>query len=997
MPSSSPILYSKLSLRVVLWALLASFIVAVTLLWQVASSILAYQQEESRLRDLIHLSDYVKIGNDNLTHTSRMMALTGEPHWQDEYRYTKKVIKDHFAAIHRLAPSILAEQAEIIESTSDRLQDIEASSQLLMSKNYPQEAIDMLIGPEYTMFKNRLNVSLNELDSDIDAFIKKTESDRQQQLWWRLGLIAVMMTCLFTSWLFCLRLLSRWKTQVDEEVARRLIIEAELKQQKGFLDSIIQHLPLAVFAKDAKRNYEWIMWNRKAEELFGLKAETVIGTSDFDHFPHEEAEFFRQIDKKVMEGGQVVEVEAESITTSRGTWLGHTIKVPIVDETGTPTILLGILEDITVRKQQADTTLQTYADELEQKNDELEEARTLAEAADKAKTEFLATMSHEIRTPLNGVIGTADLLSRTQLSDNQVDYVRTIQKSGETLLYVINDILDITKLEAHQLGLEHIAFDLSLTIEDVVDIHSAAASKKELDMLLRYAPGTPTRIYGDPGRLRQILNNLIGNAIKFTDRGHILVSVESMLTLDRRTMLKIEISDTGIGIAPESQDKIFGRFTQAEASTTRKYGGTGLGLAICKQLVELMGGRMELESSVGLGSTFRMFLPAEVDAEPVQALPLTDLAGKKVMVVDDNTTNLNILQEQLDYWGCKPTLFTSADDAMSWLATCTDDAPFDAGILDHDMPEISGGMLGEMLRQHPLTASIPLMAFSSRGMRGDASYFADIGFNAYLVKPSRPEDIRTTLSAMFNHQLGTPIITRHTLGEQRYAAKPEPSKINLQILVVEDDPVNQRVIQTMLEELGCTVHVASNGHLAVMACSHTTFDLIFMDMQMPEMDGPETTRQLRAFEKENKRPRTPIVALTANAMAEHRELCMQAGMDDYTTKPVNREKLWEKLSVYIPDTLTAPPPSDGLTPEQLAQLDQIFRQTFIELIGKMEQAVLFEDTAQWTSAAHQMKGSAMNLGYTDIVELSRTAEANPDSLDKEQHLQALKDAFQALP
>lgn len=758
-------------------------------------------------------------------------------------------------------------------------------------------------------------------------------------------------------------------------------------------------MPVGLFVKNVQSNYRWDIWNRKAEELFGLPASKVIGTNDFDHFPEHEATYFRQTDERVMREGMVVDIEEEEITTSRGTWLGHTIKVPIFNDKGEPSLLMGIVEDITVRNQQADAKLQAYAAELEQKNDELEEARSHAEAADKAKSEFLATMSHEIRTPLNGVLGTADMLSRTALSGQQDDYVRTIRKSGETLLYVINDILDLTKLEANQLGLETIAFDFSRTIEDVIDMHSANATKKELELLMRYVPGAPERIYGDPGRLRQILNNLISNAIKFTEAGHILVSVEELPAqrTATHTCLKIAVQDTGIGIDTKHAGKIFERFTQAEASTTRKYGGSGLGLAICKQLVELMGGEIGIDSIPGQGSTFWFTLPATIDISPVQPLEVAELAGKRVLVVDDNAVNVGILEELLGYWGCDVQSFRSGDEVLSWLSGPAA-TTFDIAVIDHDMPEMSGGDLCENLRLHPLTADIPMMVFSSRGMRGDAAYFQEKGFNGYLVKPSRPEEIRVMLAALLAYPARDRFLTRHYIGEQGTVGDDKAEvALGMNILVAEDDAVNQKVVRQMLEELGCQVTVAANGPVAVQGFKVGEFDLVFMDMQMPEMDGPEAATLMRQWEMENHRVRTPIVALTANAMAEHRALCMAAGMDDYMTKPLSRSKLVAQLNIWNKKgVIVTSQQESSLDTNARAELQAIFLNSATECLAELEDAALFNDNARWSRAAHRLKGACGTLGYMQLASLCDKAEQNAHGLDKDALLAKINEEIKVL-
>jgi signal transduction histidine kinase/CheY-like chemotaxis protein len=682
--------------------------------------------------------------------------------------------------------------------------------------------------------------------------------------------------------------------------------------------------------------------------------------------------------------------------------------------------------------------------EVAERTAELRQAMEHAESANRLKSDFLATMSHEIRTPLNGVIGTADILSRTALNSQQEDYVRTVRKSAESLLYVLNDILDLTKLEARQLGLEMIPFDFSRTVEDVVGIHSGTASKKELDLLLRYAPGTPERIVGDPGRLRQVISNLLGNAVKFTEEGHVLVNVEVQphSLKDGHAVLYVSVQDTGIGIPHDKLELVFERFRQAEASTTRKFGGSGLGLSICKQLVELMGGEIGVESEYGKGSKFWFTLPAQVDGVMPPAIPLADsLAGARVMVVDDNLTNLIILREELDYWQCKPVCFDSGEKVLDFLQTYQGERrPFDVAIVDHNMPDMDGAVLGEHLKDHPLTQGMPMMIFSSYGMLSDKSFFEERGFTGYLVKPARPEDLHLMLQAMMKAEPGTGVITRYQIEENQPrdpSQQPDTNKVTspfrgMRILVVEDDPVNQRVVRMLLEEVGCDVAVASSGKVAVEACRGESFDLIFMDMQMPEMDGQEAARIIRQEEAEGNKPHQAIVALTANAMKEHEDLCLQAGMDAYMTKPVTLKKLTDQLNLWF---YKARPQEHvekvalenvlhlgghgahsghavelsldhlksllGDDPVIIQQLLEIFETSAKECLGHLEVASATQNRDHWRTYSHRLKGASANMGFSHLEEVCAHAEQEAPTGDLSAILRTveleIKSTLQAIP
>lgn len=984
--------------------------------WMCTNIVEDYHFQRISLTEKITVS---RVGGDllfydeALTNAARMYALTGNAGWEERYTIFMKRLDETLTQLDKLQsympPGVTP--AALVEANNE-LYAYEGKAIALRKQGQPEAATRLVFGPEYMAAKRKYAQATAFITPSLTNLVSTQAHHAGEEAIFNILIAVLACTGLMSFCLYAVERVERWRKQVESEIAQRHGAEQALEEQQTFLNTIITHLPMALFAKDARKEYEWIIWNKKAEELFGLTAADVLGKNDYLLFPKHEADFFRQTDQTVMREGRVVEIESEEITTGRGTWLGHTLKVPIRDTAGKPAILLGILEDITVRKRQADHQLQTYAEELEQKNAELEQSRTRAEAADRAKSDFLATMSHEIRTPLNGVIGTADLISRTEMTPQQDDYVRTIRKSAETLLYVINDILDLTKLEARQLGLEEIPFDFSRTVEDVVEIHSTNASKKEIDLLLRYAPGTPERIVSDPGRLRQVISNLLSNALKFTNQGHVMVNVEAApsatpLSGADMTMLKISVQDTGIGIPEDSLGRIFDRFTQAESSTTRKFGGTGLGLAICKQLVELMGGKIGVESTPGQGSTFWFTLPARLDTTPVAPLTFSSLEGKRVLVVDDNLVNVNIHEEQLRYWGAIPTSFLGGEETLAWLGTLPAGSPppFDLAIIDHHMPGMSGGDLGENLHLHPLTAGLAMLIYSSRGMRGDTPFFQSKGFSGYLVKPSRPEDLHLMLSALIGKPADAPILTRHYLDEHTGTGVAANTTAEMRVLVVEDDPVNQKVVRLLLEELGCDVHIAGGGLAAIEAFQQQPFDLVFMDMQMPGMDGPDTTLALRRYEADVQQPRTPIVALTANALKEHQQRCLEAGMDDYMTKPVTRKKMIEQLSRWRkqaqPATPSSPPTpvaeEDLLThlkttdPAQFSDLMRTFLQSMDECLAGLEQAANFEDRETWRRFAHRLKGSAANFGFEDLRQACANAESESATIDMPVTLASLTD------
>jgi two-component system sensor histidine kinase/response regulator len=646
----------------------------------------------------------------------------------------------------------------------------------------------------------------------------------------------------------------------------------------------------------------------------------------------------------------------------------------------------GVIVDVTSSKE-AERKLESYAHELA-------EAVAKAQSATKAKSEFLATMSHEIRTPMNGVIGMTGLLLETQLSSEQMEYAETIRASGEALLAIINDILDFSKIEAGKLDLENCAFDLRPVVEESLEVVAPLAQRKKTELCAPMDASIPQGLIGDPARLRQILLNLLSNAIKFTEGGEVVLSVsrEEGAEGPDSVRLKFEIRDTGIGISEAAQSKLFQSFSQADSSTTRRFGGTGLGLAICKKLVELMGGEIGVRSAPNAGSTFWFRIPFKTSAETVSVpVPIENLRNRRVLGVDDNGTNRSILKQQLGNIGMMVTCVASGVEAIEELnVAARQGRPYELAILDLHMPVMNGLMLAREIRQGPAICWIPLMMLTSDRDRDDVATARELDVKLFLLKPVRQANLIKAVGEMFG---AVPV-------QAASSASARPAKLSGRVLVVDDNATNQKVIVLRLQKLGCTVDVASNGSEAVTAAGLMPFDVILMDCQMPVMDGFEATSEIR----KRGGHRTPIIALTANAMDGERDRCLEAGMDDYLSKPVRLDELVKKLEHWIGagasvagvtrastvpnsmrpgeatgiraalDQFIASMEEEGIERDEVETIFSSFLETSSVLINDLHSAIREKDGEVLANVAHTLKGSFANLHMIALADFASELE-----------------------
>lgn len=756
-------------------------------------------------------------------------------------------------------------------------------------------------------------------------------------------------------------------SDLHDKIGALMKAEQALIDNLNFLQVLTDSIPSPVFYTD--RDGVFTGCNPAFEKVVGMRKDEVISKKTSDVLPESLSEGFGNAKRSV----EKVEAQIKYPDSEMHDVILY--KASFGDADGNAAGIVGTIHDITDRKRAEDA---------------MREAKEAAESTNRAKSEFLANMSHEIRTPMNGIIGMTELTLETPLDKEQRGYIEAVATSANALLDIVNEILDFSKIEANRLELNNVPFSLRENVDEAVRPLSHRAGAKGIELALQIEPDVPDGVIGDPLRIRQVLLNLAGNAVKFTDDGEVVVHVKKESKTKDGVALHFSVTDTGMGIPEDKKDRIFEAFEQVDGSTTRKHGGTGLGLAISSRLVSMMGGRIWVESKLGKGSTFHFVVDLAVSKEAAVDYYLSQpesFSELRVIAVDDNETTRRILRQMLKNWGMKPTIVGSAEDALNAMRESVEkNRRFGLMLLDAQMPDMDGFMLIEKMKGDPEFAQIPIMMLSSGGQRDDAKRCEELGVKAYLVKPIKQSELFDEIITV----LGAEML--QTTQETKKVREPRKvGRRKLRILVAEDNPVNQKYAISLLEKLGFDVTLAMDGRQAVDEVRNKKFDVVMMDVQMPRMDGFEATAAIRDAEAGTGR-HIPIIAMTAHAMKGDREMCIEAGMDSYVSKPINKDKMLDEIEKVMKirrpsKKKTTWEPESGVIDVKammlrvdgdkslLREIWSLFVKDSTEVMKSIRKAAYNKDAEALMRTAHRLKGSIGPFEASDAFEAAQVLES----------------------
>ncbi len=979
-------------LYVLALVIILSLISLAAVLFTIFNAYYTYKEKQEVLLETKAIEVQILYYNGLMNNAAQMHVLTQERKWRESYAMYRVRMEEVFEKLEERAPRVIGLYAEKTNSAHDRIMDIHHSAFLLADAGFTQEALDLIIGYEHQTYSEILDENLRQISEGVDELVTQEVQALQESLISKIALAGGILLIVSLGWIFGWFLIKKWQRAIvrsevlkDQALHSLEISSRRVERSRAEYQAVIEYAADGIMTLQS--GGEISSCNKSALLIFKEKESNVLSKTIQEMIPdilrvtgHDAFSIKRYVQAT---GSARKEYE---VLTDDGQSIPIELSISRIYFEGRESYT-AMIRDISAEKQ---------AESERRKSD--------------AKSQFLANMSHELRTPMNGVIGMTDLLLQCELESEQEEFACTIKKSAESLQSVINDILDFSKIEAGALTLEPVQFCLSDLVDDVADIFAASAEEKGVDLAVRFKPGTPRHIMADPGRIKQILTNLVNNAIKFTDTGHILINVQEYAHITgNKSLLKFEVEDTGIGIPKDRLADVFGRFTQADESTTRKFGGTGLGLAICKQLSEIMNGDIGVSSLLGEGSTFWFTVEiskGEEDADEVKG----SLEGMRVLSISHKSTTTHLLKEYMEYWGVD---FVSASTIEE--AECLPDDNFDAIIREFFVnDDIQSDLKKIMNMKQRCCQHVSSLALVPISLRGDYKTFEDAGFSSLLSKPFKDGDIHKVLKLF--REGGEGFITSQRLRKDTTIESESSGRRDYHVLVVEDDVVNQKVAEKIITGFGCSVEIAGNGKEALTMIDSGDFDLVLMDMQMPVMDGLTATRILREHEANTlvKKP-LHVIALTANASKTDKERCLEVGMNGFLTKPVTSETVLQAIEAWERDEMHDMPHEDikGKVEKEEKMPDLFSLERFEDItMGDEElqkmilvayEATLAESLEQlrtepvgskeWIGAAHKLKGSSWNIGANALAEACATAEMKPGDFEENGHMKELEHIY----